>query len=76
LNLKGDQTTIDQTSDFLKLGGKPVRRNSIKRLESNFQLDRIIAASLVSWFEMREDALLPSPRSHFPACLFGRWMFS
>jgi hypothetical protein len=36
LNLKGDQTTINQTSDILKLGGiecKPVRCNSIKRLQ-------------------------------------------
>ena len=36
LNLKGDQTTIDQTSDILKLGGiewKPVRCNSIKRAQ-------------------------------------------
>jgi hypothetical protein len=36
LNLKGDQTTIDQTSDILELGGiewKPVRCNSIKRLQ-------------------------------------------
>jgi hypothetical protein len=36
LNLKGDQTAIDQTSDILKLGGiewKPVRCNSIERLQ-------------------------------------------
>jgi hypothetical protein len=36
LNLKGDQTTIDQTSAIPKLGGvewKPVRCNSIKRLQ-------------------------------------------
>jgi hypothetical protein len=39
LNLKGDQTTIDQTS-VIKLGGiewKPVRCNSIKRLQKRMQ---------------------------------------
>jgi hypothetical protein len=36
LNLKGDQTPIDQTSDILKLGGIewiPIRCNSIKCLQ-------------------------------------------
>jgi hypothetical protein len=48
LNLTGDQTTINQTSDILKLGGiewKPVRCNSIKRLQKRMQVTDEIALS-------------------------------
>src|SRR5450631_4494057 len=65
LNLSGDQTTIDQTSDIPQAGRHRVEARSLqldKVFPEQFPVSSNHCRSLVSWFEMREDVLLPSPR--------------